>query len=327
MMVVELLEKLVEIPSPSGYEDRIVEFLTAYLEELGFDAVLQEVKNVIVNPDASLWIVTHMDTVRIKSKFHFDGVYAYGTGVCDAKGSIAAILLALEGINKLNLGIAFLVDEEESGKGSKLFVKEYKPKKVVVMEPTQLAIVNCHYGSLEVVVEVKGFSAHGSMPEHGDNAIENALRLVSEIKSLCIGKHSIQEIGGGSNEYIIPDSCRLRFDFVFSPDIKATKLKNKVLQVAEKYGRAEVVEEYDGFFASRFFTLEEALRRTGIEVRYGEMHSWTDATHLKNAGCDAIVWGPGELRYCHTAMERISIDEILKASKIIVNLNELLIKQ
>jgi acetylornithine deacetylase len=262
-----------------------------------------------------------MDTAKIKSKFSFDGTYAYGTGVCDAKGSVAAILLALERINKLNFGIAFLSDEEEGGKGSKFFVSEYKPSKAIVMEPTSLAIANCHYGSLEMLVEVKGSSAHGSMPEFGNNAIEKALELVNKIRSVVKGKFSIQEIVGGSDEYIIPDFCKLRFDFAFPPDMKAVELRSKVMQIAKEYGDVRVVEEYDGFVGSKLPILEEALKKAGLEVRYAEMHSWTDAMNLKDA--DVVVWGPGELRYCHTAMERIAIDEIVKASNVIVALNEL----
>lgn len=326
MQAIDLLRKLVEIPSPSGREDEIVEFLANLLDEMGFDIIIQEneVKNIIVNPEASTWIATHMDTVQIKSQFHFDGVYAYGTGVCDAKGNIAAILLALDKIDKLNLGIALFSDEEESGKGSRLFLSEYVPENVIVMEPTSLKIANYHYGSLEVVVEITGVSAHGSLPEYGDNAIEKAFRFVEEIKSIDFtGKFSVQEIAGGSDEYMIPDFCKLRLDFVFPPDVKAAELRDKVVHIAEKYGNAEVLEEYNGFIEESLNILEKALRKSGVGVEYAEMHSWTDAINLKNAGCRVVVWGPGELHHCHTERERVAIDEIVKAADVIVNLNEI----
>jgi acetylornithine deacetylase len=323
MQAVNLLRKLVEIPSPSGHEDEIMDFLTGLIGDLGFDAIIQEneVKNIVVNPEASVWVVTHMDTVPIKSEFRFDGVYAYGTGVCDAKGSIAAILLALEKIDRLNLGIALFSDEEENGRGSRLFVKEYNPENAIVMEPTSLKIANSHYGSLEVVVKIAGVSAHGSLPEYGDNAIEKAISFVDEIKR--VGKFSIQEITGGSDEYVIPDFCKLRLDFVFPPDVKAAKLRDAIVQIAGKWNvEVEVVEEYDGF-VDESPILEKALRNSGIEVEYGEMPSWTDAINLKNVGCNVVVWGPGELAYCHTERERIAIDEIVKAANVIVNLNEI----
>jgi acetylornithine deacetylase/succinyl-diaminopimelate desuccinylase-like protein len=115
----------------------------------------------------------------------------------------------------------------------------------------------------------------------------------------------------------------LRLDFIFPPGVRADNLRNRVLQITERYGNTEVIEEYDGFTAERPIHLERALKKAGVEVRYTEMYSWTDALHLKKAGCNAVVWGPGELSYCHTAMERIAIDEILKASNVIVNLNGL----
>ncbi len=326
MQVVDLLKKLVEIPSPSGHEDEIVEFLANMLDEMGFDAIIQEseVRNIIVNPEASVWVVTHMDTVQTKSQFRFDGFYAYGTGVCDAKGSIAAILIALEKIDRLNIGIALFSDEEENGRGSKLFIREYTPEKAIVMEPTSLKIANTHYGSLEVIVEIAGVSAHGSLPEYGDNAIEKAIGLINEIKSVDFtGKFSIQEMVGGSDEYVIPDYCKLRLDFVFPPDVRAAELRDMIVRVARKYGNAEIVEESDGFIEENLDVLEKALRKSGIGVEYTEMHSWTDAINLKNAGCRVVVWGPGELHNCHTERERVAIDEIVKAANVLINLNEI----
>ena len=323
MDAVNLLKRLVEVPSPSGREDAMIELLTDLLEDMGYKTTVQEgeVRNVVVADSTPLmWVVTHMDTIPIKSEFRFDGTYAYGTGVCDAKGSIAAILLALEKIDELSVGIALLSDEEEGGRGSKQFVEEYRPKNAVVMEPTSLKIANRHYGSLEVVVEVTGVAAHGSLPECGDNAIEKAFRLVEELR---VGKFSVQEIAGGSDEYVIPDFCRLRLDFVIPPDVKAAELKDEVVRIAGKYGSVEVVEESDGF-VDESPLLEEALRRSGVGVEYSEMPSWTDAINLKKAGCRVVVWGPGELAYCHTERERIAIDEIVKAANVIVSLNEIL---
>jgi len=297
-------------------------FLEEYFQKRGHDSIVQEendVGNLIVHPEASVWIITHMDTVSIKREYEFDGTYAYGTGVCDPKGGIAAILHALNKIKRLNLGLAFLADEEEGGKGSELFIREFFPETAIVIEPTSLKIADRHYGNLEILIKVRGEPSHGSKPEYGDNAIERAFELFKELKQ--IQNLSVIEIEGGGKEYTIPETCKMRIDFLLSPNTDLNKLKDSILPVLEKYGDYEILEESEGFTSKKFFILEDAIVRAGIDLSYTEMLSWTDAINLKKAGCEVVVWGPGELRYCHTRNERIKIEEIMKASDVIVNLN------
>ena len=53
------------------------------------------------------------------------------------------------------------------------------------------------------------------------------------------------------------------------------------------------------------------------------MRSWTDGVNLK-ATADVVVWGPGNMEFCHTENEKVDIEEILKASNVLINLNNLL---
>ena len=318
---IEILKRLVEIHSPSGNENEIFDFLYDYIKNLGFKVVRN--LNLIVNP-AEFFVVTHVDTVNIKRPFSFDGKFAYGTGVCDAKGSVASILMALEKIDKLNFGVALLSDEEEGGNGSKHFTSKYNPKMAVVMEPTSLAIANKHYGSLEIEVIVKGLASHGSMPICGVNAIEKSFELFKELK-INLVNHSILKIEGGGDEYVIPDTCKLRIDFIFPPELDLDALKAQISGIVRKYGELKIVEESNGFVSGNVVKkLEKAIKLAGLNVAYSEMPSWTDAINLKLKGCDVVVWGPGELRYCHTYMERINPREVIKASNVLVKLNDVL---
>jgi len=321
MDAVSLLEKLVNIESPSGREEEIASFLSSYLKKLGLR--VKDDYNVVANPEVDFWIVTHMDTVAPKAKFKFDGKYAYGTGVCDAKGSIAAILLALEKLKKPKFGVAFLRDEEETGMGSELFAREFSGK-AIVMEPTSLKIAIENYGVLEIDVKVKGKQAHGATPESGENAIRKAIEMIERLGTLH--NFTILKMKGGSDEYVIPDSCELRLDFLLKPKENVLELKKKVLDLTSMYGDVEVLEESEGFISDgeAKFMLEAAMKAAGLRVDYTVMPSWTDAINLRNAGWDVVVWGPGELVYCHTPLERIAIKEIEEASKVIVALNEVL---
>lgn len=327
MNVLELLRNLVEIPSPSGKEDRLISYLMEVLEEMGYKPHILEgkgIKDIVLNPKAEMWVVTHLDTVPVKRKFEFDGKYAYGTGVCDTKGSIVAILLALKEIEELNFGIALLSDEEEGGRGSELFVEEFEPNMAIVMEPTSLKIANVHYGSLEVKLEFEGESAHGSTPEFGKNAIDSAIDAILRLRDLVRSpvKFLVQKIEGGWEEYAVPERCKMRLDFVFPPEVEPEDIEKMVLGLG---GCCEVIEKSGGFVSGKVVELlEEAMRTAGMDVAYGVMPSWTDAINLRSAGWDVVVFGPGELHYCHTPKERIDPNEILKAKEVLKALNSIL---
>src|ERR1039458_6238635 len=59
-----------------------------------------------------------------------------------------------------------------------------RPELVVITEPTNLNIYRGHRGRMEIRVEVKGRSCHGSAPERGDNAIYKIARIALEIEKL-----------------------------------------------------------------------------------------------------------------------------------------------
>ncbi len=317
--MIMLLKKLVEIESPSGNEEELKNFILDFLESNGYDVI--EGNNFISTKSKSELIVsTHLDTTAVKAPFSTDGVYAYGTGVCDAKASIAAILEAAE--RGVEFTIAFFCDEEESGKGSKEFVEKWKyGRMAVVMEPTDLKIASRHCGNLDLAVEVKGVQSHGSLPEMGVNAIEKAFEMINELKKRF--KVTPLKIHGGSDDYVIPDYCRVKLDIVINPEVRLEDVL-KEIEFLKKYGHYEVSNAYDGFVSKEVAgLLEQAMKAAGIDVEYAVMPSWTDVLNLKSK-FDTVVWGPGELHYCHTARERVKLKDIETARDVLIKLNEII---
>lgn len=323
MDALKLLRELVEIESESGEEDELISYLIEVLYE--FEPAIFEkynTKNILINQNANLWVVTHLDTVPIKRKFEFDGVYAYGTGCCDAKASITSIILALNEIEDLNFGVALLSDEEEGGLGSRAVVEEFEKRMAIVMEPTELKIAKRHYGCLEIDVEFLGESAHGAYPDRGLNAIEKAMKFLESLERDI--PYLVQRIEGGSYEYVVPDKCSVRLDFLIPPEIDVNVFENDILEKL-KNENYTVVEKAQGFVSGEVTVLlEKAFERAGFPIDYGEMRSWTDAINFREAGWDVVVFGPGELHLCHTEKERIRIEDILKAKDVLIALNEVI---
>ncbi len=315
MKLINLLRDLVEINSESRREDEIVGYVTEFLEDLGYSPKVEEknVKNVVLEGKGDLWLVTHLDTTKVLSDFSFDGVYCYGTGVCDAKASVAAILSAVEESDEFVLNVAFLSDEEEGGRGSEHFARRRKGR-AIIMEPTELKIAEAQYGSVEIAVNVEGKPSHGAFPDFGVSAIEKAFELYEKIRNLW-SSFSIQEIRGGDDSYAIPESCYIRLAFVFPPEISSKDVLDKILKVAESYGSVEVVEFWDGFYCDDIPELSSLVTEKTV------MKSWTDAANLKAEGWKVTIWGPGELEFCHTKYERVKLSEVERAKEIIKRLN------
>src|SRR5712691_8506778 len=98
---VRLLEELVVIPSVTGAEGPLLDFLEGRFRERGFSVDAQEVspgrRNLFIHRGpAAVVFMTHADTVPpFFAPRRGDGVL-FARGACDAKGSPAAPAVALE---------------------------------------------------------------------------------------------------------------------------------------------------------------------------------------------------------------------------------------
>ncbi len=322
--VFRLLRDLVNIESPSGKEERIVEYVSEYLEKIGIKFVVDEF-GILIGENTDLLVTAHLDTVPPKSGFHFDGEYIYGTGCCDDKASVAAILASLKYVNELKYSIALFKDEEEGGTGSKKFIKKYRPKMAIIMEPTSLKIASTHYGSLEVVLKARGVSAHGAYPHMGINAIELCIDIFRKISENKWVTASLQMLKGGSDEFVIPDYCEARIEVFFPPEIRSKDVVTYITKITPHYVFLEFTDVYDGTYSKTVHKLlETALVKAGLNAEYTTMPSWTDALNLSAIGADVVVWGPGELYLCHTRKERIRLKEVLDATNVLVSLNDVI---
>ncbi len=137
---VALTRQLVDIESISDNEAAVGHFLSRYLGEQGFQVettpVPQSVRdgerfNVyagISNDPPDVVLSTHMDTVPPFFPSREDDQNIYGRGSSDAKGIIAAQIVAAERLRAMGVrvGLLFLVGEEHGSHGAK--VANLKPK-------------------------------------------------------------------------------------------------------------------------------------------------------------------------------------------------------
>jgi len=117
------------------------------------------------------------------------------------------------------------MEEDCDGIAWEHMIKEdgIKPELVVSTEPTSLNIYRGHRGRMEMTIEVKGISCHGSAPERGVNAIYKMAKIVNEVEKLndrlkhddFLGKGTITTSifeSGSPSQCAVADYAKIQLD-------------------------------------------------------------------------------------------------------------------
>ena len=208
------LREMISHPSESCEEKEVVACIKAEMEKLGFDEVeVDGLGNVIGwmgQGDKIIAIDSHIDTVGIGNianwtadpyqGYETDEVI-YGRGGSDQEGGMASATYGAKIMKELGLipaGYRIMVvgsvqEEDCDGMCWQYIVNKYFPAKgirkeqvefVISTEPTDGGIYRGHRGRMEIRVDVKGVSCHGSAPDRGDNAIYKMADILQDIRAL-----------------------------------------------------------------------------------------------------------------------------------------------
>ena len=350
----DLLKDLVDIYSPSGKEEEILNFTEEYLRSHGLTPIKQEVSetrfNLTVFPEIveeiNLCFVGHLDTVTAYDLenygFYQEGDTIFGLGTADMKAGCAAMIEAFTVLGERKgifppVGLALVVGEEEDSDGTKALVREYSFPWAVVGEPTNLAPCLRHYGYLGILLRTRGKRAHSSMPELGRNAIENMLRLLLQVTdyadSLPDGLvYNVSQLSGFPGGFVVPDFCEASIDLHLPPDYKIFMLKAELEQLVERAGReipdlnADIKFEdtYSGYQISQYRALvkklKEAYTKMSLPWELQDFRSHSDGNVLWAAGVDPIILGPGRLEAAHTPEESASFHQVEQAAQLYLDL-------
>ena len=203
----KFLRDLIAIPSESCEEEGVVKRTIAEMEALGFD-------KAEIDPEGNAlgWVGTgekiiafdgHIDTVGIGNianwehdpyeGYETDDII-YGRGGSDQEGGVVSAVYGAKIMKDLDLipqGYKILVvasvqEEDCDGLCWQYIHKEdgITPEFVVSTEPTDGGIYRGHRGRMEIRVDVRGVSCHGSAPERGDNAIYKMADILQDVRAL-----------------------------------------------------------------------------------------------------------------------------------------------
>ena len=348
----DLLTRMLNVYSPSGKEEQISLFLAEEMEKLGFQVHRDAVGNVIGQIGEGSPVVLlcgHIDTVEGEIAVHVEDGQLYGRGSVDAKGPLAAMIVAASTFVKAGypgkILVVGVVDEEGTGKGIQHFVEEgIQPDYAIFGEPSGLEKVVFGYkGILTVKVTVETPSGHSAAPWLFDNAIEKAMDFWKQINRLHLREEKLKSRfysitscltgikGGNSSASFIPSHCEILVQLRIPPQLTPDQVFDEVKRKIDRYKATnpkvtvtvETVDVAKAFEADRRSVIVRALawgiRKTTLNYASFSRKTGTgDMNVLGNAlKIPVVTYGPGDSRLDHTPNEHIDLQEYLDSIEVL----------
>jgi len=269
----------------------------------------------------------------------------YGRGACDMKGFLACVLASVPLFTSRQLTepvhIIVSYDEEVGCTGVRPLIARLghdlpRPRVIIVGEPTSIGVIEAHKRIDAYRTTVTGREAHSSLPQLGVNAISYAAELIEEIDRISATLSTatndrfdppsstvqVGTIEGGKAPNIVPKTCRFQWQVrglpEADPDFVPKRLEAFAESLLARMRRVAPAASIDtlhqgsvpAFLAkpgSEAVALAMAL--TGANststVSYG-----TEAGLFEEAGCLAVICGPGDIAQAHAADEFVTVAQL-----------------
>lgn len=275
----------------------------------------------------------------------------YGRGTCDMKGFLAASLALLPDMAVADMirpiHFAFSYDEELGCLGAPYMIDELRktlpaPAAVIVGEPTEMKVVSCHKGCLDIITHITGHSIHSSLLPKGVSAISVAAKLIGWLDARQVEAERNADldcpiyppfttyhcgvINGGSASNIVAKDCTFTTDIrvtdkedahnhlaaykafindTILPEMHAISSQTSIeVQIQADIPAFRRQNENVAEAIARAITGDNQSRASGIS---------TEAGQFQDAGFPTIVCGPGSVEQAHQTDEFVSKDQLFAA--------------
>jgi succinyl-diaminopimelate desuccinylase len=348
--------------NPPGHEDICTSQLADLLSAAGFACRTVEfaprrsslIARIGGRPDRPpLCFTGHLDVVPLgaapwqRDPFGAEivGGRLYGRGSSDMKSGVAAFTAAAIGLadrlrDSAGLNLILTAGEETGCEGAFHLVGSDEGRALVgsagalvVGEPTGNAPLVGHKGAFWLAASFSGTTAHGSMPERGDNAVYKMARaaLALEAFRFDTGAHPLMgaptlNVGtahGGLNINSVPDAAELGIDVrsVAGQDHRQLlqclcRALGPQVRLRTLLDVGSVYTEPDDPWMQRVFALCQA--RSGQAMQARTVSYFTDAAALRGplGQPPTLILGPGEAAMAHQTNEYCRVDAIVEATAL-----------
>jgi acetylornithine deacetylase/succinyl-diaminopimelate desuccinylase-like protein len=328
---VDLLEELVAIPSVTGEESALTEFVARRCLPRGWTADWMEVtpgrRNVFLHRGAAQVVfMTHADTVPPFAPPRRESGVLYGRGACDAKASLAAMAVAVSQLAEEGaaVGLLLLVGEEKGSDGA-LAANRRAPQArfIVGGEPTGNRFIAGGKGALRITASAVGVAGHSSQvsppsqpsqPGSSRSAVLPLLDFLADLRQLSWPKHPVfgettANIGvlraGTAPNVIAEEACA---EVLFRTGVPVDDVLAALAPISEGRVRLEVPYRSEPIA----FRLPRGLT--------GDIVAFACDLPLLPAWGEPILVGPGSIADAHGALEKVALDEVEAAVPLYVDL-------
>jgi len=355
------LRDMIRIPSESCQEEEVIRRIKEEMEKVEFDRVeidpMGNILGYIGKGSHLIAMDAHIDTVGIGNPetWDFDPYEGFedeecigGRGASDQEGGMASMVYAGRIIKDLNLEddytllvVGSVQEEDCDGLPWQYIIREsgIRPEFVVSTEPTDGGIYRGQRGRMEIRVDVKGLSAHGSAPERGDNAIFKMAHILNELEELhprlkddpFLGKGSltVSEIFFTSpSRCAVADSCAISIDrrLTWGEDKDLALGQIRELPAAQKAGAEVSMYTYErpsykglvypteSYFPTWVLPEDHTVCQSAVETYKSLFNSeprvdkWTFSTNgvaiMGMFDIPCVGFGPGKEKEAHAPNEK-----------------------
>ncbi len=347
--LLRLLHRMIDIYSPSGKEEELLNYLCGIFKKSRLPLrrqILEDGRyNIISAPadvDIELALIGHVDTVSAYDfeEFGFSrrADEIYGLGAADMKGGCAALIEAWlrlweSGHHQLPVALVLVVGEEENGDGAARLLEEYHFPWALIAEPTQLSPCLAHYGYIEMQLTTRGKRRHASLAKGRVNPVGSMLKTLLTLtqhmdSSRQEAVYNIRNLLTSQSGFAIPEWCQCWLDLHLPPHTPTGVLCGELEDAAtaapagKQHSPAEVRFHtiQDGYDLPVKGMLVEALQKVfgqrELPWQPAAFPSHSDANLLWANGIKPILLGPGSLSKAHTPEESINLHEVIVAAEI-----------
>ncbi|MBS3787264.1 M20/M25/M40 family metallo-hydrolase [Candidatus Bipolaricaulota bacterium] len=327
-----LLREMLEIYSPSGKEEKLVDFLQPVMEGLGYHTRRDKTGNLIGRTgrgNTKVLLLGHLDTVEGKIPVRESAGNIYGRGAVDAKSPLAAFIGAgsqFAGSSKVEVTVVGVVEEETSSKGAHAARDVLSPDYVVVGEPSSWNGITLGYrGSIQL-----SYSHSVSKTHRGEGTPLPAEEAVSFFHLLRKNFGS-GPTGFNSNDVRLTDittekepfrdSVDMILDIRTSNDFDREKLR-EFIKNHRGQASVETTRGIPPVRSSKRSRLVSALiggiREVGGKPSFKLKTGTADMNILAESWEVPIVaYGPGDSSLDHTPDEHLELEELSRAREVL----------
>jgi succinyl-diaminopimelate desuccinylase len=357
---VTLTQELVRFPTinPPGNESACAAYVGGILAGAGFRVTYREFdaeRTSLVaridghEPGPPLCFTGHLDTVPLgAARWTRDPLRGeigegrlWGRGSSDMKSGVAAFVtaavrVARQRLPKAGLVLVITAGEETGCTGAADLARQPgmlgQAGAMIVAEPTSNYPCVGHKGALRLDAITRGITAHGSMPEQGDNAVYTMARAIPRLEAFDFGVPAHRVLGrptlnvgtihGGLNINSVPDECVAGIDIRTIPgqsheglmSALSTCVGPDVELVSTRWVTGVWTEPATAWVQDVFDIMAPLL---GERPDARALPYFTDGSILAEAygGAPTVILGPGEAAQAHQTDEYCLVERIEQAAE------------